>query len=582
MRRLTTRNNTRGAVAPLVAIMLIVILVCVALVVDLGHIHNVKVQMQRAVDAAALAGAQQLPDEDLADTAALEVARTNLVDNQAIGDEVEAGRFTVEVVLGIWDEETLTDPASVRFDEASAEPPNAVKVTATRSVDHIFFWFLADTEVITDAIAVYVFEEETIPIALVSCVPTGGGSLNVASPGLSVCDITTYEFHADKDDTAAWTSLTFSPASTPLIKQFLTEEGRALFNEVVYGTDSDPPHLGIENTAVETGTRNIPVPDETVYESVPRGCTDNNGTSIACGLGADISEGTETLEDIQTVDLSKLVPAGAPTDPLAYNPLPRWYHFDPEDTTSIDPSEGAFTRVWTQDGYLLGSEAELSALNNTPDGITDSPFGEVGSPDYRFKKFIKTSGGVRPDYNEVLRYAGYPPVWVNNGTIPPALDEFLARIVNADGSNTFQQDKSFNNEPFDDEGESGGLGYTVKLTIPVIFAGSCEEWKAISSGPVKTDNKLFYIGTADFLVTRAWLHNDCYQQQTEDPPAGPVIVSTFPGDCSAEDFDPTLAAGSVFGCTGGKAPNAALEGLIRPPTRGDDAEFGVAKIYLVE
>ena len=46
-------SDEKGAVAVLVAVMLVLILACLALVVDLGHLHNVKAQLQRAVDAAA-------------------------------------------------------------------------------------------------------------------------------------------------------------------------------------------------------------------------------------------------------------------------------------------------------------------------------------------------------------------------------------------------------------------------------------------------------------------------------------------------------------------------------------------------
>ena len=58
-----TRNGEQGAVAPLVGILMVVFILCVALVVDLGHLHNVKVQLQRAADAGALAAALSLlPD----------------------------------------------------------------------------------------------------------------------------------------------------------------------------------------------------------------------------------------------------------------------------------------------------------------------------------------------------------------------------------------------------------------------------------------------------------------------------------------------------------------------------------------
>lgn len=56
-RRVATR---KGAVTVLVAILLVVLLGCVALAVDIGHLYVVRAELQRTADAAALAGAQAL------------------------------------------------------------------------------------------------------------------------------------------------------------------------------------------------------------------------------------------------------------------------------------------------------------------------------------------------------------------------------------------------------------------------------------------------------------------------------------------------------------------------------------------
>jgi hypothetical protein len=577
-------NNAKGAVAPLVAIMLVVIIVCVAVVVDLGHIHNVKIQLQRAVDAAALTGARALPDEAAAVNAAVAVALANNVDQEGVVVD------PVNVVFGLWDKESLGESADDRFDDelGAGEVPNAVKVTATRNVDHIFFFFVDSTTVTADAIAVYKFVEETIPIALVSCIPTGGASLNIASPGLSVCDITTYEFNSDNEDTAAWTSLTFSPASNPLIQQFLTEEGRTLFNEVVYGTNNNS-HDGIENTDVYTGTRILPVPDVGTYAS--GGCLSNAGTSISCGLGEDISLDPESIDDIRKVDPTKLEdPAAAEADPLAYEPLPRWYHFD-EPSGSYHYLKDAFTRIWTQDGHLVADSA--AALQSKLADLFFEVVQPYGVADHRFKSFIECQGACsnpsnrysynyKPLFNEVLRYTGYPPVWVNNGAIPPSLATFLDRIVNDD--DTFKSSVSTDNEPFEsgNESNSGGRGHTVELTLPVIFAGDCEEWKALATGPPTNSLNLYYVGTANFLLTRAWKNPDCFEH------ANNLLTVTNwthnDGACDPSDFEPPLAAGDSFQCVGGPGsnPSAALEGMIRPPTRGDEATAGIRRIYLVE
>jgi len=109
MRSIRQLNNSEGAVAPLVAIMLIVIVVCVALVADLGHIHNVKVQLQRAVDAAALAAAQQLPGGIPAEVA-VAVGAANKVDQEGVAIQL------ADVVIGTWNTTIITgQTAADRF-----------------------------------------------------------------------------------------------------------------------------------------------------------------------------------------------------------------------------------------------------------------------------------------------------------------------------------------------------------------------------------------------------------------------------------------------------------------------------------
>ncbi len=55
----STRPARRGAVAPLLALLLIPVLGMVAFSVDLGYMIVVRTELQNAADAAAMAGAQQ-------------------------------------------------------------------------------------------------------------------------------------------------------------------------------------------------------------------------------------------------------------------------------------------------------------------------------------------------------------------------------------------------------------------------------------------------------------------------------------------------------------------------------------------
>src|SRR5436305_1648343 len=60
-----SKTRRAGAIVPLTAIMLIVIMAFLALSIDLGYMILVHSQLQNAADAAALAGASQLLDKRL-------------------------------------------------------------------------------------------------------------------------------------------------------------------------------------------------------------------------------------------------------------------------------------------------------------------------------------------------------------------------------------------------------------------------------------------------------------------------------------------------------------------------------------
>ena len=62
-------DEQRGQSLIIVAFLIIALLAAVGLAVDLGLMYVEKVRLGRAVDAAALAGAQELPDESAATTA---------------------------------------------------------------------------------------------------------------------------------------------------------------------------------------------------------------------------------------------------------------------------------------------------------------------------------------------------------------------------------------------------------------------------------------------------------------------------------------------------------------------------------
>lgn len=74
-------KNEKGAVAVIAAIMLVVVISLGALVLDIGSLYERRRQVQTAVDGAALAGAQELPDQGMAAGKAIEYLELNGVSN---------------------------------------------------------------------------------------------------------------------------------------------------------------------------------------------------------------------------------------------------------------------------------------------------------------------------------------------------------------------------------------------------------------------------------------------------------------------------------------------------------------------
>ena len=79
-------NGERGQILPLVAIALVALLGICAFSIDVGYAYYAKRQLQSAVDAAALAGAQDLPNATLAFQTAQEYGDANKPPNLASFD----------------------------------------------------------------------------------------------------------------------------------------------------------------------------------------------------------------------------------------------------------------------------------------------------------------------------------------------------------------------------------------------------------------------------------------------------------------------------------------------------------------
>ena len=109
----------RGAVATMVAILMVVLLGCVAMAVDIGYLYVARTELQRAADASALAGASQLPNIPYAIVEARYYATLNSP-NQ--GQVLNHG----DTIIGRWDNQTNTF-------SPWGQPYNAVRVVVRRS-----------------------------------------------------------------------------------------------------------------------------------------------------------------------------------------------------------------------------------------------------------------------------------------------------------------------------------------------------------------------------------------------------------------------------------------------------------------
>jgi len=576
------RNSERGAVTVIVAIMMILIFVCVALVVDIGHIHNSKIELQRAVDAAALAAAQELPAGSIVATAEAFLLANQIDKNDA--------HNTISVTPGSWNETIIPGQTAANRFTPGAPPLDAVMVAVSRTVEHYFFFFTPGTTVTADAIAVAKPINPVVPLALISCIPTAQSTQNPGSlPGMTICDIRTYNFKNDQDDTSAWTSLTFNANANEVGEFMLTDTGRDRFNSVIFGRGL--PNDGIENTSVDVNA--------STYSSSYSGCNPD-GLTINCGLGGIAGKELASRADFP-------VPAALPNlsrdtisgiySPTTFDPvtgyaqngaLPRWYNMD--ESPGLQ-REDHFARVWSQDGILLrgvdGSGNFIESFTTYQDRLqtyfagTVRPYNDDRFADSGGKMITQYTGGMKntilqslgiptgsyssiyyPDYSKVVKSAGYPKVYVFNGVAGSILSEFLNNPQVSDGTNLRCRD-----DPALPEGQ-----YALVLKTPVIFAGSCETWKGLSQS--NAQHTLSYVGLAKLLVTRLWKNPNRYD-------CGGNFVNV--GGCgNIGAFDPPPGAGGDLSAVPFSSPGA-MEGVnLVPVSDNFQEQASLLKIVLVE
>lgn len=145
-RRLRLLKDNRGVISAMTAVMLAMFVGLLAIVVDLGHLHAVRLECGNAADAGALAGARALhtlygypvmaadpPYCELGETTGRDAACQNRSDHILLGQEGVCGA-TAQRGWWDWSTNTFTEraaPACSLTDPATNV--NAIKVTVTRS-----------------------------------------------------------------------------------------------------------------------------------------------------------------------------------------------------------------------------------------------------------------------------------------------------------------------------------------------------------------------------------------------------------------------------------------------------------------
>jgi len=125
-------KSGKGAVMVWVSMLLIVIAGFSSLVIDMGRINTLRAKMQRACDAAALAGAKQLPDESLCRVKALDLAAANYFVDGQDGIEVTCTRNPDGIHTG-WYQVEISKPINYFFAPVLGYTDGVITINATAS-----------------------------------------------------------------------------------------------------------------------------------------------------------------------------------------------------------------------------------------------------------------------------------------------------------------------------------------------------------------------------------------------------------------------------------------------------------------
>ncbi len=119
---LRRRGRRRANIAVFSLFIMVVLLGMVAFAIDTGYIVHTRTELQRTADAAAMAAAEDLPD----DSGVAAVVQNYIALNHAAANSVQP---TPQVEVGFWNDDTAAFTTPVPLDEF----PNAVRVTVNRT-----------------------------------------------------------------------------------------------------------------------------------------------------------------------------------------------------------------------------------------------------------------------------------------------------------------------------------------------------------------------------------------------------------------------------------------------------------------
>ncbi|MDM7987563.1 MAG: pilus assembly protein TadG-related protein [Smithella sp.] len=261
--------NNKGVTAVVVALLMIVFLGIAALAVDIGYLKVSRSELQRAADAAALAGARMLgeiyknQDPNLTTlvnnrltlksegnavtiikTAAYDTALANKAAGQSVAINYQDADDKDYIKLGNWDP---TQPKGSRFTENNTSP-TVVQVKARNDNISTFFAriFSRDTmgtEVIATAALTPLCSGNPSPIGI------SKDWVDVTSCGSKI------EWNDTQSSCAGWTTMNFKHPYKDLPKEIKTQQDLLTGLMGGYGTlpPINPPTLTSGNTTYFTG-----------------------------------------------------------------------------------------------------------------------------------------------------------------------------------------------------------------------------------------------------------------------------------------------------------------------------------------